>query len=154
MYGKLLGELRSIEVPTKRTNWRIVTERAYAEGKPERDRRKAAILEALGHIAYVARLLDPKWDAEQVKPIRPHSTHAPKPPSGWRGAAFEVLRRADEPLTIREIVDQIGDRYHIDLSTVAERQRIHTAVTNGLKRASGELTVTPDQPNRYSLKMR
>ena len=155
LYQRYLGELARIEAPPKSMNrkWRGRDE--YLEAAPARAARADQIREALPHLAYVIRIFDPTWDPLTAKPIQPSRRHddRPRPSIGWSRAALMVLREADEPLTIAEIVSVICDRYDIDISTVEESQRCHTAVNNPLMATyKHQLVANGGQPARWSLK--
>lgn len=62
LYGRWVGELDWIENPPKsmRLKWR--GRDAFLEGADDRARRAEQIKDALPHILYVIRLLDPDWD--------------------------------------------------------------------------------------------
>jgi hypothetical protein len=56
-------------------------------------------------------------------------------------------------ITIAEIVDRIGQRYSIDLSTVEARQKYHTAVNNALMKTYRQYLVSNDaQPTGWAIR--
>ena len=121
-------------------------------GAEQRANRLREIDEALPHVAFVLKLYQPDWREEEAKPIRPKADWSNRPPNGWTAAALDVLRDASAPLTIAEIVAIAGDRYDVDLSTVALRQMAHTTVNNGLKGSFGHLLRRhAGRPQRFTL---
>lgn len=48
--------------------------------------------------------------------------------NGIAGTAMDIVREADEPLAPAEIVQIMGERFDLDLSTVQERQRYYDAI--------------------------
>lgn len=139
LYGRWLGELEWIEAPPKTMRRPSRRRDKFLDEAPLRAARADEIRRGLPCIAYVIAIYDPDWRPEMAKAIRPSAkraaNQAPGPPQGWTAAALDVLREADTPLSMAEIVEEIGERYDLDLGDVAERQRRHTAVNNGLRRA-------------------
>ena len=158
IYGRWAGELRQIENPPKTKNLKWRGRDAFASGAAERAKRAEEIKDALPHIAFVISLFDPEWRPEQAKIVRPSgkAEHDTNPSVGWTDAAMRVLRSADEFLSVAEIVEEIGQRWDCDLSTVAARQRAHTGVTKGLRSrvAKGTVLKTDGEPHRYALASR
>lgn len=155
LYRRYLGELLWLEAPPKSMNRKWRGGREFLEDAPTRAARADHIREALPHIAFVIGIYEPTWHAASAEPIQPSVSHSarPRPPTGWTGAALAVLKDSDEALTIAEIVAVICERYDIDISTVAERQRCHTAVNNPLMRRHRHLLVCHDTtPARWSLR--
>lgn len=151
IYGQMLGELERLKSPPKRLLRLIPHREAYEAAAPARDERCAAITEALPHLAYVVKMLSPDWDQAAAKPIRPRQPNRGIPPQGVAGAAMDIVKDFGRPLTIAEIVDLVGERFGYDLSTVAERQRYHTAVNNGLMSTfRQDLIEHPGYPTRWS----
>ena len=49
-------------------------------------------------------------------------------PNGISGTAMDIVRETDRPLAPAEIVQIMGERFGLDLSTVGERQRHYDAI--------------------------
>lgn len=154
IHGQMLGELERLDNPPKRLLRLIPDRQAYEAAAPAREERRSAIVEALPHLAYVVKMLNPDWDDTAAKPIRPREANRGIPPQGVAGTAMDIIKETTWPLTIAEIVDLLGERFGYDLSTVAERQRYHTAVSNGLMHTYREdLVEHPGSPTRWSWRM-
>ena len=151
IYCRMLGELERLEHPPKRLVRLIPDREAYEAAAPERAARREVILEALPHVAYVVKMLNSAWDQSAAEPIRPKEPRRGIPPQGVAGAALDILKEATQPLTIAEIVEMLGESFGYDLTTVAERQRYHTAVNNGLMNIyRQDLVEHPGSPTRWS----
>lgn len=155
LYRQYLGERERITNPPKRLR-RLEADRVADDANAQaRANRLIEIDEALPHIAYVLRIYKPDWSEADVRPIRPKAEWSALPTNGWTAAAVDVLRQADEPLSIAEIVSIVGDQNDLDLTTVAARQKAHTSVNNGIKRSFGHLLERfPGTPERFGLKRR
>lgn len=162
IYAKLLGERERLRSPPKYLR-RLIPERtAYDAAAPERQRRLAEIDDALPHLIYVVRLLDPAFNEGDVKPVRPKSPHRVPMSSGIAGTAMDIVREADEPLAPAEIVQIMGERFDLDLSTVGERQRHYDAINQAfvgtyrddLIEHPGELPENPGYRRRWSWRHR
>lgn len=128
IYAKLLGERERLLSPPKYLR-RLIPERAaFDEAAPEREKRIAEIGETLVHLAHVVRMLDPTFDEAAVKPVRPKVQRDVPMPNGISGSALDIIRDADEPLAPSEIVEIMGERFGLDLSTPAKRQRYYDAI--------------------------
>lgn len=132
-YAKLVGELGWLDNPPKRLTRLLPDQERFEAEQPARQARREAVLEALPHLEYVIRMFEPEWDRAAVKPIRPRAPKSGLPPQGISGAAIDILREADQPLSIAEIVSRMADRHDLEIDTVAQRQKYHTAVNNTLK---------------------
>ncbi len=155
LYGRWVGELDWIENPPKsmRRKWR--GRDAFLEGADDRARRAEQIKDALPHILYVIRLLDPDWGPEMAKPVRPRKAPMPAPPLGWAEAALNVLRDAADYLSVSEIVDEIAERHdEVDLSVVGARQNAQIAVSATLLKSYRRLLVEDPRGNRWALASR
>lgn len=99
-YSALTGELEEVRVQIKR----IQREQAKLPALQAR----ISKLEAL--IASAAMLLkdaSDEWEPEQSPPVRPYTHTLPVPYGTCGRRAMDVLRRADKPMTVRQIAMQI-----------------------------------------------
>lgn len=61
----------------------------------------------LAHIRAVIRMISPDEDFRAIKPVRPHTNRKGKSGAVWLRAAFDVLRKANAPMTAREIAVRV-----------------------------------------------
>ncbi len=139
LYGRWLGELAWIESPPKTMGRTSRNRDKFTEEAALRAERAEEIKRGLPQIAYVIQLFDPDWRPEMEKVVRPSAKNEKGPPQGWTAAALDVLRDANQAFTIAEIVEQICEKYELELSTVAVRQKRHTAINNSLRRTYDSL---------------
>lgn len=152
LYRSLLGERDRITNPPKRLRRLEADRLADDAGADQRAKRLVEIDEALPHIAFVLKLYQADWSEEHAKPIRPKADWSNLPPNGWTAAAVDVLRETSEPLTIADIIEVIGNRYDVDLTTVVLRQKAHATVNTALKRSFGHvLRRHGGRPERFTL---
>jgi hypothetical protein len=151
VYAKLLGERDRIDNPPKRLTRLIPDREAYSGEAAARSMRRDEIEVSLVHLGYVIKMLDPQWFPSDVVAIKPNSGRGRRPPGGWIGAALDCLRDSGEAMTVAEIVSWIAHKHDYDVSTVALRQKYHTAVNNSLVRFRGSLIKTEGYPTRWSL---
>lgn len=128
VYARLLGERERLMTPPKYLTRLIPEREAYEAAQPERQARLVEIEDALPHVAYVVRLLDPAHDVAGMKPVRPKVPNRVDVPNGISGTAMDIVREIDAPLAVSEIVDIMGERFGLDLSSVRERQRYYDAI--------------------------
>ncbi len=152
-YARLLGRRQRLLAPPKYETRLVPDRERYAVEEPERLREIEQITADLPHVEYVIRMLDPKWDEKDVKPIRPHNRGpAPLPSTTIAGAAMDALRETGQPLTMGEITRLVAERYDVDISTSDTYQRLHTAVNNGLKKIfSTHIKSVGGSPERFIL---
>lgn len=162
IYARLLGERERLIAPPKYLTRLIPEMEAYEAAQPERQARIAEIEDALPHLAYVVQVLDPTCDLSGVKPVRPKMPNRVDMPNGISGTAMDIVREIDEPLAVCEIVDIMGERFGLDLSSVRERQRYYDAINQAfagtfrddLIEHSGHLPENPSWRRRWSWKHR
>lgn len=129
IYARMLGERKRLLTPPAYVTRLIPDRRAYEAAEPDRQRRIAEIEDGLPHLAHVIQMLDPGFDETQVKPVRPRKANNVPMPNGISGTALDIVReRQGQPLAAAQIVQIMGARYDLDLSTVAERQRYYNAI--------------------------
>lgn len=151
VYARLLGERQRLETPPKYVTRLIPDRLAYEAAAPERKRRFQQIEEALPHLEYVIGMLDPAFSASNVISVRPKKAHDTSLPNGISGTALDILRELKGPLAPAEIVQIMGARYGLDLSTVPERQRYYDAINGAFSGTYREYLVEhpsdlPDNP--------
>jgi hypothetical protein len=155
LYRQRLGTIAWLEGPPKSMSrsWRGGDD--FAGNESARLEQAEELKRDLHHILHVINIYLPQWDPATVRPIRPKSAWEARPPGGWTRAAMATLRECCEPLTIADIVAAICERHDIELATVAERARVHTAVNNGLKRTHDrQLEAIGGEPMHWWLKTR
>lgn len=152
-YAKLLGELIRLQQPPKYET-RLIADRAeFAAAEADRASLMAQIETDLPHLAHVIRMFDPQWDETSVKPVRPRAQISKLGGITFAGAAIEILRDTQSPLSIREIVFAISEHYGVDVSNSDSYQKVHTAVNNGLKSTYKHVIISHDGvPQRFSLR--
>ncbi|HEX3918685.1 MAG TPA: hypothetical protein VHW60_15215 [Caulobacteraceae bacterium] len=126
--------MADIENPAKSKTraWRG-RDRFLAEAD-QRAARAEEIKLGLPQIEFVIRIYDPDWDRSTAKIVKPHNQTDKNPHGTWTATALDILREADRPLTIAEIVQQSCEVLDETLASVSERQRRHTAINNTLRR--------------------
>ena len=155
IYGRLVGEVKGIENPPRSMDRAWRGREAFQAATSEREARAERIKAALPHMEQVIRLFDPDWRPEMAKVVKPSRPKLPGPEGGWVTAAMEVLHDADAYLSGAEIVEEIARRHDLDISTVAQRQRAHTAVTGPLNRQHSHLLDRNGrEPTLFALKSR
>lgn len=154
LYARLGGELRWIENPPKlrQKNWR--GGQAFAAEAAEREARAEEIRTALPHVVYVIQMFEPEWDPGQEKLIRPLRRGPNRPPPGWADAAYEVLREADDWLTVREMLDLVVERYDLKVDDGPAYVQAYGAINAALQRAKQGLVNDGGEPPRWSLRSR
>lgn len=89
--------------------------------------------------------IDPTWNPERVKAVKPHVHKAPTAIGRISKATLIVMRQAGEPLTIREIADRL-----LALEGVGEvdddaHRRIRNAVDSTLRQKAAKNIVQHDR---------
>ena len=152
LYGQHLGELDRIENPPKSMQRKWRGRDAYNEGAATREARAQQIREALPHMAYVIKMLDPEWVEEAATVIRPKRAARPAPSIGWPEAVLRVLRDADDYLSVSNILDEIvAPHDDLDLSPVGARQDASIAVSGVLTKTYRHLLVHDEDRRRWAL---
>lgn len=154
LYARLGGELRWIENPPKlrQRKWRGGD--AFVAQAGEREARAEDIRQALPHVIYVIQMFEPDWDPEQEELIRPLRRGPNRPPQGWADAAFDVLRGADDWLTVREMLDRIVERHDLSIDDGPAHVQAYGAINAALQRATRGLVNDGGQPPRWALRSR
>lgn len=142
-YGRWAGELRYIENPPKSMGRKWRGRDAFEAAADERLQRAEHLREALPHIEYVIRLIEPEWRPEMAKLVRPSRGMGQRPPIGWAEAGLNVLEEATGYMTVGEMVEEIADRYdEVDLAPVGARQNAAIALSATLLRTYRHLLVS------------
>lgn len=154
-YGHLLGELARIHAPPKRVR-RLDRDRQLFDSEAEaRKERRQYIEESLPHLAYVITMYDPSCDPTLTRPIRPRGQRSLLPHGAIAEAAMDILREEAGKafLTIADIVEEIGLRYSLDLSTSEAYQKLHTAVNNALMKTYRKFLVCNEaEPTGWAIR--
>jgi len=155
LYGRLAGELAWIENPPKTMARKSRDRETFLAEAPIRAARAEEITAALPHVAYVIGLYDPAWSPEETKPIRPKADWNRPAGQNITASAMDVLREAERPLEISEIVARIAMRGDFELTDLHVRQRLHTGVYHGLNRTYRRALVHDGgSPQRWALRNR
>lgn len=87
--------------------------------------------------------IKPDWQRDTVDPIRPcvHQIPIKLGEAGRKG--LEVLRDASEPMTTREIADEVLRREGVEDANTATRERVRNTIDASLRTRRGKI-VTSD----------
>lgn len=128
---------------------------AYARrlGALDKAEREATRLRSeLGILEQAIWLFDPTWSPAEVRPVQP------KRPSLWgsRGkgmrAVIEVLKEAEQPLTVREIATLALQRRGIAVPCPSDFDPVLASITGALNKRNGKEVVCHEgKPRRWSL---
>jgi hypothetical protein len=101
------------------------------------EKRIAQLRIDLGVIDAAIRIFDPSRLPSKIKPIQKRA----KPTLFRHGecarAVLDVLRTAEEPLTVRAIAERMASEYHLDLKEPDELGKLINRVRNALLRRKG-----------------
>ena len=102
------------------------------------------------HLAAVMLMFNPTENVGAIKPVRPWSNRRGRNAPVWSRLALDLLRRANAPMTTREIANRIAwDRGITDPKTVAS---IECSLHITLARRIGEgVLLSPGPPKRWTL---
>jgi hypothetical protein len=127
----------------------------YARLKGELDRHEAdvrGLKESLDHIEYVIRLYRKDWEPHFIGAVRPRKA------GKWRYSvvgirtAFEVLRRAERPLTTLEIAGRCVLLADEPMPDKHRLSAISNSINQGLQRHIGRYVEREDcRPAKWSL---
>jgi hypothetical protein len=145
-YARLMGELAVIEQDAEDAVGVAEIDDAIARI----DRRRREIEKALACIEEVIWLFDEAWDPAAVRPIRPHRVRFQ--PGTISKVAYEVLRRADHPMTTREIAREVAVSLGIKDMSEVNIAPIDIALASNLPRRQDALKMDPGPPRRWSVK--
>lgn len=109
--------------------------RAALDGERHQAEKRLVQLQAdLATIDAALRIFDPTIAPHTIKPRKPRKLHTGFPVGDLSRAVLDVLRRADAPLTVREIATRVAAQRGLDVSTSARMQPMIGRVRNVLSR--------------------
>lgn len=145
-YARLLGELAVVEKLAEDAVGVVEIDEAIARI----DRRRREIEKALVSIEEVIELFDERWDPSVVRPIRPQRVKFP--PGTISKAAYEILRRAERPMSTREIAREVAVSLGIKDLNEATIAPIDIALASNLpKRVGDGIQVEAGPPRLWSV---
>ena len=145
-YARLLGELNVIEKDAEGAEGVAEIDEAIARI----DQRKREIERALGSIEEVIWLFDEKWDPAAVRPIRLQRVKFP--PGTISKAGYDILRRADRPMTTREIAREVAVALGVKDLCEVNIAPIDIALGSNLPKRLDAIRLDPGPPKRWSVK--
>ena len=83
------------------------------------------------------RLFDPTAEPGKIRPVRVRRTPGMIPRGQCSRAILDMLRRAAEPMTVREIAAQLAADYRIDVGAKGAMNALVTKVRNTLTHQRG-----------------
>jgi hypothetical protein len=83
------------------------------------------------------RLFDPAAEPRKIRPVRTRSVFGPIPRGQCSRAILDMLRRADQPMTARDIAAQLAGDYGIDASAPGSMKGLVAKVRNTLLHQKG-----------------
>jgi len=105
----------------------------------------------LAHIRAVIRMISPDEDFRAIKAVRPHTNRKGKSGAVWLRAALEVLRKANAPMTAREIAVRILEARGEPV-TPEVLATVQCSLLTTLKRRIGSgVTQSDGYPRRWTL---
>lgn len=118
-------------------------------------RARVAELGALAeHAAALLKHLKPGWEQQTVAPVRPFVHQLPIKLGECGRKGLEVLRMANEPMTAREIANEVLRRAGIFNSDSETSQRASNAVLNALRFRKGTSVESDGHyPQRWRVKL-
>jgi hypothetical protein len=113
------------------------------------EREKRVMLKQLDHIAATAKLIDPKWERERVRPVYPRKTD--KHTGVISTAAYKVLREAGEPLRARQIARRAAEKLGME-PCERELKRLDVAIRAALNSKIGRtVLLVSEKPMTWAL---
>jgi hypothetical protein len=123
------------------------------ETLPALRERTQELRELAGHAASLLKNLKPGWELESVTPVKPCVHQIPIKMGECGRTALEVLREAAEPMTAREIADEVLRRAGIFNADVPTRQKTTGTVLSALRSRRGKIVESDSNwPQRWSVK--
>ena len=115
------------------------------------EREAARIRAALGSIDTTIRLFDPDAKPATIKPRVKRATSARFRPGEMTRAVWTVLRKAQEPLTVREIAERLAEAAGLDMGTTKAANLVVANVRAALARPHEGLSCEKNgkEPMRY-----
>lgn len=146
-YRLALGEYERAEMPTET----IVGLKALAEADRRIQARKKVLKEKMKRLDYLLRLqVDPEWTPHHLTPLHPRKTRRK---GAIAKAAYQTLRRSEEPMTTREISKVIADALEIDTSDQRAVNQLDNAVRTSMKERiiDGVVVEMEGRPTRWQV---
>lgn len=147
-YALALGEYQTAEIATET----IVGIAALEAADRRIQARRAVLQEKMDRIDYLIRLqVDPEWDRSSVRPLIPRSNRG-------KGAvsklAYGILKKADDPMTAREIARGVARELGLGNPDDREINRLEGSIRGALerRRKDGMVERHEGKPTRWSLK--
>jgi hypothetical protein len=116
------------------------------------EREAARLRREMDTLEQAILLFDPEWSPADIRPVQP------KRASIWGGrgkgmrAVWEVLKEAEQPLTVREIATLALQRRGIPVPCPSEFDPVLATITGALNKRNGAgLVRHDDKPKRWSL---
>ena len=106
---------------------------------------------SLEHIDNTIRLFDPNAKPELVKPRTKRRQSSRFGPGEMTRAVWTVLRKADAPLTVREIAERMAEATGLDMATTKAANQVVANVRAALARPHEGLSCEKNgkEPMRY-----
>lgn len=146
-YRLAWGEYERAEQPAERT----VGLKAHAEADRQIQARKKVLREKMERLDYLLRLqVDPEWTPHHLTPLHPRKT---RKKGSIAKAAYQTLRRSEEPMTTREISKVIAGALEIDTSDQRAVNQLDNAVRTSMKERVGDGAVLEieGRPTRWQM---
>ena len=111
---------------------------------------RVRLMGELGHLAAVIRIFAPETDVEAIKPLRQWKNRRGRKGVNWSRLGLDVLRRANAPMTTRQIARRIAhDQGIAEPRTIAS---IECTLSATLAKRIGEgVVMTHGAPKRWAL---
>lgn len=146
-YRLALGEYERAEMPTET----IVGLKALAEADRRIQARKRVLREKMERLDYLLRLqVDPEWTPHHLTPLHPRKTRRK---GVIAKAAYQTLRRRNEPMTTREISKAIASEMEVDVSDNGAMGKLDSAVRTSMKErvSDGVVVEIEGRPTRWQV---
>lgn|GEM_PF-2337843 len=144
-YRIALGEYERAEMPTET----IIGLKALEKADRAIQARKRVLKEKMEHISYLLRLqVDAEWTPHHLSPLHPRK---PRRRGSIAKAAYQVLRKADEPMKVRDISLAIASDMGIKRADSTAISRLDAAVRTSLKErvSDGVVEEVEGRPTRW-----
>lgn len=144
-YRLALGEYERAEMPTET----IMGLEALDEADRRIQARKQVLKEKMANLNYLLRLhVDPEWTPYHLTPLHPRKTRRK---GSIAKAAYQALRRAAEPMKVRDISMAIAEGLGIDPRENRDLSRLDASVRASLKERVNDGTVVEveGRPTRW-----
>jgi hypothetical protein len=95
------------------------------------------------------RLFDPAAEPQKIRPVHIRGMSGPIPRGQCSRAILDMLRRAESPMTAREIAAQLAADYRVDASNKGAMNALVGKVRNTLARQKGLVSETRGGAKTY-----